>query len=41
MDISMLMKEINVTEIPDNLKSDYEWNNKWSFILLRYISTLY
>ena len=28
MDSSMLMKEINVTEIPDNLKSDYEWNNK-------------
>lgn len=28
MDNSMLMKEINVTEIPDNLKSDYEWNNK-------------
>jgi hypothetical protein len=28
MDSSMLMKEINVTEIPNNLKSDYEWNNK-------------
>ena len=28
MDNSMLMKEINVTEIPDNLQSDYEWNNK-------------
>ncbi|NRT72326.1 hypothetical protein [Clostridium beijerinckii] len=28
MDNSMLMKEINVTEIPDNLKSDYEWNKK-------------
>ncbi|AFS79477.1 hypothetical protein Curi_c24820 [Gottschalkia acidurici 9a] len=28
MDSSMLMKEINVMEIPGNLKSDYEWNNK-------------
>lgn len=28
MDSSMLMKEINVTEIPYNLKSDYKWNNK-------------
>ena len=28
MDTSMLMKEINVTEIPNNLQSDYEWNNK-------------
>lgn len=28
MDGSMLMKEINVTAIPDNLTSDYEWNNK-------------
>ena len=28
MDSSMLMKEINVTEVPDNLQSDYEWNNK-------------
>lgn len=28
MDSSMLMKEINVTEIPNNLQSDYEWNNK-------------
>jgi hypothetical protein len=26
MDSSMLMKELNVTEIPNNLKSDYEWN---------------
>jgi hypothetical protein len=30
MDSSMLMKEINVTEIPDNLNSDYEWNNNES-----------
>lgn len=28
MDTSMLMKEINVTKIPNNLQSDYEWNNK-------------
>lgn len=28
MDSSMLMKEINTTEIPDNLQSDYKWNNK-------------
>ena len=28
MDSSMLMKEINVTEIPNNLQSEYEWNNK-------------
>lgn len=28
MDNSMLMKEINVKQIPDNLQSDYEWNNK-------------
>ena len=28
MDTSMLMKEINVKEIPDNLQSDYEWNNQ-------------
>ena len=27
MDTSMLMKEINVKQIPDNLQSDYEWNN--------------
>ncbi len=27
MDSSMLMKEINVKQIPDNLESDYEWNN--------------
>lgn len=27
MDNSMLMKEINVKQIPDNLKSDYELNN--------------
>lgn len=27
MDSSMLMKEINVTEIPNNLESEYEWNN--------------
>ena len=26
MDGSMLMKEINTTEIPDNLHSDYQWN---------------
>lgn len=28
MDSSMLMKEINTTEIPDNLQSDYDWNDK-------------
>jgi hypothetical protein len=28
MDSSMLMKEINVTEVPDYLKSNYKWNNK-------------
>ena len=28
MDNSMLMKEVNVTEIPDNLQSDYKWDNK-------------
>lgn len=28
MDSSMLMKEINVTEIPNNLQSEYEWNNR-------------
>lgn len=28
MDTSMLMREINVVDIPDNLESDYEWNNK-------------
>ena len=28
MDSSMLMKEINTTEIPEDLQSDYEWNNK-------------
>jgi hypothetical protein len=28
MDNSMLMKEINVTKIPNNLRSEYEWNNK-------------
>ena len=27
MDNSILMKEINVKQIPDNLKSDYELNN--------------
>lgn len=27
MDSSMLMKEINVKQIPHNLESDYEWNN--------------
>ena len=27
MDSSMLMKEINVKDIPENLESDYEWNN--------------
>ena len=27
MDNSMLMKEVNVKQIPDNLESDYEWNN--------------
>lgn len=28
MDNSMLMREQNVTDIPDGLQSDYEWNNK-------------
>ena len=28
MDTSMLMKEINVKEIPDNLQSDYELKNQ-------------
>lgn len=28
MDNSMLMKEINVVEIPNNLSSEYEWNNE-------------
>lgn len=28
MDSSMLMKEINTTEIPDNLQSDYDWKDK-------------
>jgi hypothetical protein len=28
MDNSELMKEINVTKIPNNLQSEYEWNNK-------------
>lgn len=28
MDSSMLMKEINTTEIPDNLQPDYDWNEK-------------
>jgi hypothetical protein len=28
MDSSMLMKEINVKKIPNNLQSEYEWNNK-------------
>lgn len=28
MDNSMLMKEISVTEIPNNLSSEYEWNTK-------------
>ena len=28
MDSSMLMKEISVTEIPDDLQSDYDCNNK-------------
>ena len=28
MDSSMLMKEVNVKEIPNNLQSDYEWNNE-------------
>lgn len=28
MDSSMLMKEVNTTEIPDNLHSDYKWNDK-------------
>lgn len=28
MDTSMLMKEINVVKIPDNLQSDYKWNNQ-------------
>lgn len=28
MDNSMLMKEINVVEVPNNLSSEYEWNNE-------------
>ena len=28
MDNSMLMREVNVTDIPDNLESEYEWNNR-------------
>lgn len=28
MDTSMLMKEVNVKEIPNDLQSDYEWNNE-------------
>jgi hypothetical protein len=28
MDNSMLMKELNVTDIPNILHSDYKWNNK-------------
>ncbi|MDK2563923.1 hypothetical protein QOZ84_10205 [Romboutsia sedimentorum] len=28
MDNSMLIKEIDVTKIPNNLRSEYEWNNK-------------
>ena len=28
MDSSMLMKEINTTEIPNNLQSDYKWEDK-------------
>ena len=27
MDNSMLMREIHVTDIPDGLSSEYEWNN--------------
>lgn len=27
MDNSMLMRELHVTEIPEGLKSDYDWNN--------------
>lgn len=25
--IAMLMKEIDVTDIPDGLESEYDWNN--------------
>lgn len=28
MDNSMLMRELNVTEIPSGLKSEYDWNNE-------------
>lgn len=28
MGASMLMKEINVKQIPDNLQSDYKWNKQ-------------
>lgn len=28
MDSSMLMKEVNVKQIPNNLQSDYDWNNE-------------
>lgn len=27
MDSAMLLREINVTNIPDGLQSEYEWNN--------------
>ena len=27
MDSAMLLREINVTDIPDGLQSEYEWNN--------------
>lgn len=28
MDSSMLMRELNVTKIPEGLQSEYDWNNK-------------
>ena len=27
MDSAMLMREVNVTDIPEGLESEYEWNN--------------
>lgn len=29
MDGAMLYREINVTEIPDGLESEYDWNDQW------------
>lgn len=32
MDSSMLMKEMNVTEIPTGLESEYEWNKNNTYV---------